>query len=75
MKTHRFDSVSFIAGLLITMIGLAFLIPADPGDVFEIVGNIGSWFWPIVFIAIGVAVLAPLATRRGDQSSEGDSEA
>lgn len=75
MKTHRFDSLSFLAGLVMTLIGLVFLIPQDPSDVFAVFGDIGNWFWPVLFLAIGVAVLAPLASRgNGDEELEGESD-
>lgn len=64
MKLHRFDALSFVAGLLITGLGLVFLVLPEPGDIIDLVTDFGSWFWPVVFIAIGVAVLTPLLTRR-----------
>lgn len=63
MKIHRFDALSFIAGLFITAIGLAFLLLPEVDDIIDFVTDAGSWFWPAVFIAVGVAVLAPLAAR------------
>jgi hypothetical protein len=72
MKTHRFDSLSFLSGLVMTLIGLAFLIPRDPGDVFSVFGDIGNWFWPAVFLAIGIAVLAPLVAGMSGQDPETD---
>lgn len=75
MKLHRFDALSFIAGLFITGIGLVFLLIPEPGDIIDVVTDFGSWFWPAVFIAVGVAVLAPLANRRrdGEKTEEPDS--
>lgn len=69
MKTHRFDSLSFVSGLVATVIGLVFLIPAEPTDLFDYIGDVGSWFWPAVLIAIGVAVVAPLVMSGRDQDS------
>jgi hypothetical protein len=60
MKTHRFDPVSFISGLVIALLGLAFLIPQTPVDVIDVVTNLGGWFWPVVLVVIGVAVLLPV---------------
>lgn len=68
MKTHRFDTISFLAGLVITGIGLLFLLPSQPGDIFDFLGEIGSWFWPVFFVAIGTVVLAPLLLRRSQGS-------
>lgn len=71
MKLHRFDAISFISGLAITLVGLVFLIPADPGALIDIVTDFGSWFWPAVFIAIGLAVLAPIISmmRRSEDDA------
>lgn len=66
MKRHEFDTLSFIAGLVITSIGLVFLLLADVGDIVSLFSDVGSWFWPLVFIAAGIAVLAPAITRRSD---------
>ena len=51
MKTHRFDAISFVAGLVATVIGLLFMIPADPTELIDYIGDVGSWFWPAVLIA------------------------
>lgn len=72
MKLHKFDPLSFIAGLFITGVGLVFLLLPEPGDIIDVVTDFGSWFWPAVFIAVGVAVLAPLATRSSSDEA-GDS--
>lgn len=73
MKTHRFDALSFLSGFVITAIGLLFLIPQDPGDLIDFFGDVGSWFWPVLLLAIGAAVLVPLATGR-NQDNEEDEE-
>lgn len=76
MKLHRFDALSFVFGLLITGAGLVFLLLPEPTDIIEVITDFGSWFWPAVFIAIGAAILAPLAVRSTNraQSDEDDSE-
>jgi len=63
MKTHKFDGLSFLAGLVITIIGMAFLLLPDLGDIIDALTDAGTWFWPVLFIGIGVAVLVPVATR------------
>lgn len=60
MKTHRFDPISFVTGLVITLLGLAFLIPQTPVDVVDVLTDLGGWFWPVLLLAIGVAVLLPV---------------
>ena len=75
MKTHRFDSISFLAGLVITGMGLAFLLLPEVDDIVGLLTDAGSWFWPVVFIAVGVAVLAPLAGRRIQNAPDDTDEA
>lgn len=75
MKPHKFDPISFIAGLIATVIGLAFLIPADPTDIVALLDEFGSWFWPVLLIVVGIAVLAPLAQTRTDEQAEAEGEA
>ncbi|HWB87866.1 MAG TPA: hypothetical protein VG872_01515 [Acidimicrobiia bacterium] len=70
MKTHRFDALSFISGLVAAAIGLIFLIPAEPSGLFDAIGDLGSWFWPTLLILIGIAVIAPLAFGPRDGSEE-----
>jgi hypothetical protein len=63
MKTHRFDAISFLSGLVAVAIGMLYLVPKDAGDLFDAFGDLGRFFWPAFFLALGVAVLAPLAAR------------
>ena len=77
MNTHRFDGVSFFSGLIVTLLGLVFLIPNAPSDVVEAIGKLGNWFWPILFLAVGAGILIPLLmpskqdkTEEFDQSSD-----
>lgn len=73
MKTHSFDTISFISGVVITALGVLFLIPRDVTDLFALIGDLGnwsSWFWAVVFLAIGAVVLAPLVRRRQSASEE-----
>lgn len=73
MKIHKFDALSFIAGLVATAIGLMFLLSPDVGAIIDFATDFGSWFWPAVFIAIGVGILTPLVVRRtSDQEPDED---
>lgn len=68
MKSHKFDAVSFISGLVVTVIGLLFLIPNTTSDLIDFVTGIGIWFWPILFLAVGLAVIIPvLVPKRTDE--------
>jgi len=71
MKTHAFDGVSFFSGLFITLLGLVFLIPNAPSDIIDAIGRLGSWFWPILFVAVGVGILIPmLMPSKKDKTGE-----
>lgn len=76
MKRHSFDTLSFVAGVFIFFIGLIFLLPAEVTDLVDVFGgfdDLTSWFWPLLFLAIGALVLVPLLFNK--KSQEEDSEA
>lgn len=64
MKTHKFDGISLFSGLAITGIGLIFLISKDPSDIVSAISKLGTWFWPVLFVVIGIAILIPVLTPR-----------
>ena len=71
MKLHKFDSLSFVAGVIMTVLGLIFLIPADPTDIFSGINDVGAWLWPTLFLMIAGAVLVPiLFTGSQEEDSE-----
>lgn len=74
MKTHRFDAISFISGVVITLLGLAFLIPETPVDVVEAIASVTGWFWPVLLMVIGGAILLPVFLRKEDDAETGDHE-
>lgn len=63
MNSHKFDAVSFVAGIVIAAIGLWFLIPGTPIEIFDNLGDVASWIWPAILVLIGVAVLVPALVR------------
>ena len=73
MKRHSFDGLSFFAGLVITGLGLAFLLVPDLFDLVDLFTDAGSWFWAAVLIAVGIAIIAPAVVRR-PSSDEDDEE-
>lgn len=75
MKTHDFDGVSFFAGLVLAAIGLLYLVPRDISSLIDVVVGAGSWFWPVLFLAVGVAVLVPAIRKSGSSYSEKDGSA
>ncbi len=70
MKLHKFDPLSFVAGLVMTVVGTIFLIPAEPTDIFDGLGNIGAWLWPTLFLMIAAAVLIPILFPDRDKGDE-----
>lgn len=66
MKLHEFDTLSFIAGLLTTAVGLLFLVPAATDDLIGIAARFAVWIWPVLFLVIGVAILVPTLIRKDD---------
>lgn len=59
MKPHRFDPISFVSGLLITIVGLLFLLPYDLTDLTAYLRRGAGWFWPVIFVVLGAAILIP----------------
>jgi hypothetical protein len=74
MKVHKFDGVSFFSGLFITAIGLIFLIANDPSDIIDGIGSIGGWFWPLLLLIVGVAVLVPALIPKKQAEEELESK-
>lgn len=62
MKTHKFDTISFLSGLAFTAFGLLFLIPSQTDDLINYVTGLGTWVWPVILLGIGVAILVPVFT-------------
>jgi len=70
MKTHGFDAVSFIAGLAFAVLGLVFLVPDTPQELIDALLNSGAWFWPIVLLVVGLAVIVPVLLPKKEESIE-----
>lgn len=69
MKTHEFDVLSFLAGLFMTGLGLAFLVLPEIDDIVGLLTDAGSWFWPVLLIVAGIAVLTPAIARSNSYDS------
>jgi len=64
MERHRFDPLSFVFGLLLGALGLAFLVgDLDVGDLDL------SWIWPLPLVALGLAMLLAAVRRGGDRDA------
>lgn len=67
MKSHKFDAISFISGVVATALGLAFLIPQTPVGLIDMITSLGAWFWPVVLVVVGIAILVPVFVSRDSQ--------
>lgn len=70
MKTHKFDTLSFISGLVFTGFGLMFLIPNSTDDLIDTVIDMGSWAWPLVLLGLGLALVVPVFLTWGEENAE-----
>jgi hypothetical protein len=71
MKSHRFDAISFISGVVAVVLGLVFLIPQTPVDLIDAITSLGAWFWPALLVVVGIAILVPVfASRRAEEEVE-----
>ena len=70
MKSHRFDAISFISGLVVALVGLVFLVPQTPVDLIDAVTSLGAWFWPVLLLAVGLAILVPVFLTQRDEKDE-----
>lgn len=74
MKTHKFDVLSFLAGLFMTGLGLTFLLLPEIDDIVGVLTDAGAWFWPVLLIVAGIAVLTPAIVRSSSSDSATDEE-
>ena len=70
MKTHKFDTLSFVSGLVFTGFGLMFLIPNNTDDLIDVFVGVGSWAWPLVLLGIGIAIVVPVLIRSADSEED-----
>lgn len=70
MKTHKFDAISFISGLVFTGFGLMFLIPDTTDDLINTIVDMGSWAWPLILLGLGLALVVPMfvSSARGSDT-------
>lgn len=69
MKSHRFDPISFVFGLGLTVVGMMFLIPATPRGAVDLFVRFGAWVWPAVLLAVGAAIiLSAITAGRSDRN-------
>jgi hypothetical protein len=71
MRTHRFEPVSLIFGLVFAGIGLVVL---QGDDLWSINW---SWFWPVALTVAGLTIALSARPKRNDDAPQGagDTEA
>ena len=52
------------------MVGLVFLVPQTPLGLIDAVTSLGSWFWPVLLLVVGLAVLVPVFVTRSADDEE-----
>lgn len=70
MKSHKFDTLSFVSGLVFTGFGLLFLIPNNTDDLVDVFVDVGSWAWPLVLLGIGLAIVVPVFFKADDAEED-----
>jgi hypothetical protein len=68
VRRHRFDAISFLAGVLFAVLGLAFLFGR-----IDVTDLRLSWVWPIPLIALGLLMLFTSSRRDTVPGAERDS--
>ena len=69
MNKHTFDPVSFIFGAGFLALAAAFVLPADPWNIYFDI-NLG-WILPLAILLVGVALVVPVF-RSATPASAGD---
>lgn len=67
MKQHSLDPWSLIGGGFLTLIGLLFLIPAQPFDITDGFREFFGWAFPVLVVAAGLALIGPALRRSRSQ--------
>lgn len=68
MKRHDFDPWSLIGGVVLTGMGLLFLIPAEPLELGNGFRNLFGWVLPVLVVLVGLALIVPALRKREDES-------
>lgn len=71
MKRHQLDIWSLLGGVVLTGLGLLFLIPTDPFDITNGFRNLLGWALPVLVVLVGLAMIAP-ALRRSREENEAE---
>ena len=61
MKRHPFDVLSFVAGAVFVLLGLAFALAGS-----DVVDQ-ARWVWPAILLSLGTAGLAAVLRSSSDE--------
>ena len=67
MKRHPLDPWSLIGGVVLTGLGLLFLI-SEPFDFTNGFRNLFGWALPVLVVLVGLALIAPALRKQRDES-------
>lgn len=67
MKRHDFDPWSLIGGVVLTGMGLLFLLPAEPLELGNGFRNLFGWVLPVLVVLVGLALIVPALRKREDE--------
>jgi hypothetical protein len=67
MKQHSLDPWSLIGGGFLALVGLLFLIPAQPFDITDGFREFFGWAFPVLVVAAGLALIGPALRRARTQ--------
>ncbi len=73
MKQHPLDPWSLIGGGFLALVGLLFLIPAQPFDITDGFREFFGWAFPVLVVAAGLALIGP-ALRRAQPEPEPETD-
>ena len=68
MKRHELDPWSLIGGVVLTGLGLLFLVPAEPFDLANGFRSVFGWALPVLVVFVGLALIAPALRKQEDEN-------
>ena len=71
MNRHPLDPWSLIFGLFLSVLGIAFLVPAEPISFTNGLTELLGWAVPLLVVLAGVALILPTLRRRSAAAEQG----
>ena len=70
MKRHPFNVFSFGFGVVVILLAVGLVVPAELSDEISDIATV-RWLLPLALVLVGVSMLGPLF-RRGESGAEPD---